>query len=907
MLRIHILTVSALLVTSGVLLSGSIGPAALPPPSPVDPLADALAMPAQATLLARLVASDGSLAERLLRAGHVSEAPPSPAPPSSLAAALGRLHAAAGLPPSQPDPLPPDLAAALAPLVDAVAAAAEAAQHAQAALSPEERAFLHAHLLTALDRAGLPGAEGDDARHALDLAARLDTRDLLLATAAVAAAADGFLASGPAATMAATWIDPSGMVEVGSTGPDCYTVERVLIVDLGGDDCYDNHPASYMPGSNLPVPVSVIVEVGGNDVYRTQALHASSQEFTWASAVGAAGIGLLVDRWGNDRHEASLTDVPGPCVEDPTVGSSRRHMVFAQGVGIAGVGALLDLGGDDAYLATSRNAVASPCHWSKSYVFAQGTGLHLGAGLLLDDTGNDRYDAHTHEAFEYDNVAHTMAQGSAASAVGTLLDKEGDDVYNATAVAEAPPASPIKGSHAYVFAQGSAFATREPAKFFTPSTAPALGCSLSYVDPSVAACVPAPCLFRPQAVDLQACNSAGAGLLVDLLGQDEFHAHAQTVEGPGCTVASWAVVSSQGSAAWDGLGALLNLDVWGADLFDLQADADANGGCSALARAHGQGFGGAILWDRADQPPLPLLGFGGLAGVDERNPRLAVGLMASGGLLEPDPCVSTTGDALVDPVLAVGCNTIGRYLSRAGNPYPTGLVDAPDQYSAAAGADNPGGTADAEAWVQGTGRSGTLAVPPLSAILPATVPAVHGIGVHLDVDGADFLTASTAATGATPAADTYAQAAGIQGTGVLVNLGDDDTYTAQATVAGVPMPANTHVQAYTEAATTTLPTFGPVCFAGPVNPQCVAYKASLLAVGVFADAFGTDSYSEAAERGAGCQADGQVLGAWPAPPLPGLGTVWWGTVLVHPCPLPPTPTTGNGLSVGVDWASGLKA
>ncbi len=110
------------------------------------------------------------------------------------------------------------------------------------------------------------------------------------------------------------------------------------------------------------------------------------------SLLAAGGIGMLVDRAGNDRYEG------GYC---------------SQGVAnYRGVGLLYDVNGTDNYSAGS---------------LSQGTGVFHGFGFLVDGAGADTY-----------NTNGSNAQGCGYDGgLGLLLEVEGKDVYNAIDSAQA--------------------------------------------------------------------------------------------------------------------------------------------------------------------------------------------------------------------------------------------------------------------------------------------------------------------------------------------------------------------------------------------------------------------------------------------------------------------------------------
>ncbi|MEZ0227204.1 MAG: hypothetical protein ACAI25_01145, partial [Planctomycetota bacterium] len=164
-----------------------------------------------------------------------------------------------------------------------------------------------------------------------------------------------------------------GAVIVGGSGPNDYSSEYALIVDLDGDDRYLRRAGS----GSREIPVGVAIDLGGDDRY--------SATEPFAQGAAFLGVGLLVDRAGDDTY---ASDEP-----------------FAQGAALAGAAALVDLGGRDEYRGT---------------YFCQGAAFLRGVGALLDREGSDRYEA------------STIAQGFAGpGALGVLVDGGGDDRYAA--------------------------------------------------------------------------------------------------------------------------------------------------------------------------------------------------------------------------------------------------------------------------------------------------------------------------------------------------------------------------------------------------------------------------------------------------------------------------------------------
>lgn len=150
----------------------------------------------------------------------------------------------------------------------------------------------------------------------------------------------------------------------------------LLVIDFGQDNLYDGSPGAT---SSLSNPVSVLIDLGGNDTYgRESTTHPPT------SGVGLMGVGLVIDTDGDDFYNGSI---------------------FAQGAGLFGVGVLLDRAGDDHYRAETS---------------AQGAG-YFGIGLCLDATGDD----------EYYLWGDGQGMGGVGGGIGACASYSGNDKYTA--------------------------------------------------------------------------------------------------------------------------------------------------------------------------------------------------------------------------------------------------------------------------------------------------------------------------------------------------------------------------------------------------------------------------------------------------------------------------------------------
>ncbi len=163
----------------------------------------------------------------------------------------------------------------------------------------------------------------------------------------------------------------------GGTLPDGQPI--LLLVDTGGDDRYE---APVGATSGLGYPVSVAIDVEGNDAY------------------GYAGSDGEPEVPGVPPADAAGRR-PAPPPGGQGYGPISNSRVGRQGSGVLGVGLLYDLAGDDTYT---------------SLKLSQGAGV-LGVGALFDGAGHDTY------------RCEQGCQAAAAYGIGLLLDADGRDTY----------------------------------------------------------------------------------------------------------------------------------------------------------------------------------------------------------------------------------------------------------------------------------------------------------------------------------------------------------------------------------------------------------------------------------------------------------------------------------------------
>jgi hypothetical protein len=212
-----------------------------------------------------------------------------------------------------------------------------------------------------------------------------------------------------------------GKVVIGGAGPNTYSEDAALILDLGGDDLYLNNAG----GTRSGMPLSLVIDWGGDDRY------VSRENFS--QAAGVLGGGILIDRGGRDAfisHDGSqgagFWGLGFLYHGDGNATFNARK--FSQGMGQMGIGMLINGGGDDRYL----------CSYG-----GQGLGLFGGAGILFDKTGNDLYQLGGLEPDFRDPTRATQSFGQGfglgsrsdkdkdgvPGGVGMLIDEKGDDEY----------------------------------------------------------------------------------------------------------------------------------------------------------------------------------------------------------------------------------------------------------------------------------------------------------------------------------------------------------------------------------------------------------------------------------------------------------------------------------------------
>jgi hypothetical protein len=304
-----------------------------------------------------------------------------------------------------------------------------------------------------------------------------------------------------------------GVVIVGAGDNNRYSGPAALIIDLGGDNVYALPPVES---------VQVIIDLDGNDQYLGLADgqlggavfgasllvdHGGDDVYIGgrvSQGAAALGVGMLVDHGGNDRFIAQE---------------------LAQGAGLGGLGVLISADGDNEYTATK---------------FAQGYGGALGAGLLHDRSGNDRYRAGFKHPSSYGEPGHFQSfsqgvgmgfRGSLAGGLGWLIDEAGDDDY--------------QGGH---FSQGTGY----------------------YLGWGLLLDQQGDDLYRGGRYSQGSAAHLGAGILIDLAGDDDYAGQVSASQGAAWDLALGMLIDcggndrhradefALGAAAQNAIGMLVN-------------------------------------------------------------------------------------------------------------------------------------------------------------------------------------------------------------------------------------------------------------------------------------------------------------------------------------------------------------
>ncbi len=215
-----------------------------------------------------------------------------------------------------------------------------------------------------------------------------------------------------------------GWVSIQGSGDDTNNGGDSLIIDLGGNDIYKGTIATPI---NEQWQIGTSIDFSGNDSYDGGSEPAQL-------ACGLFGISLLADLDGDDTYKAEENGIGAgvygsAMLADYAGNDTYESGYYTQATAVVGSGMLLDLSGDDGY---------------EIKAYGQAFANTLGAAILFDATGNDRYTARDdgNPVEIYNNASLSFSLGSAqgrradfgdghnlAGGVGIAADMEGNDTY----------------------------------------------------------------------------------------------------------------------------------------------------------------------------------------------------------------------------------------------------------------------------------------------------------------------------------------------------------------------------------------------------------------------------------------------------------------------------------------------
>lgn len=233
------------------------------------------------------------------------------------------------------------------------------------------------------------------------------------------------------------WGTPLGRIRITGTKDDKHSGYFPLLIDLGGNDLYEDVGRSFEPSGSLTNNISIVIDLAGNDVVKWQKVS--------GPGAGIFGINIWADLSGNDRYVGNNLGLGVGLFGSGLLWDSGGDDLYqggalTQGAGEYGLGVLLDEKGNDTYIAS---------------IAGQGFGGPGGIGILADMNGNDSYSCggvvpdqvpdrkKRHLGIHYLSMCQGFAFGikpQVSGGIGLLLDLDGDDSYKAD-----------------IFAQGSAY------------------------------------------------------------------------------------------------------------------------------------------------------------------------------------------------------------------------------------------------------------------------------------------------------------------------------------------------------------------------------------------------------------------------------------------------------------------
>lgn len=197
-----------------------------------------------------------------------------------------------------------------------------------------------------------------------------------------------------------------------------YEEETALLVDLGGNDTYQNNAGGGGGASDSDPRAALLVDQAGRDTYSPVDQRDASRDQVGLNGGAFEGSGFLFDRAGNDTYSSTL-EVAAPT--DP--GSKPVIQAGVNGGGHRGSGGLVDLAGNDTYLVHLDTAGTGAIDGNATA--AVNGGAWLGSGALFDGTGNDTYRV----LLDRSDTLSAGVNGGAFEGQGFLADGSGNDTY----------------------------------------------------------------------------------------------------------------------------------------------------------------------------------------------------------------------------------------------------------------------------------------------------------------------------------------------------------------------------------------------------------------------------------------------------------------------------------------------
>ncbi|MGA1194240.1 MAG: hypothetical protein ACO3ZG_07675 [Kiritimatiellia bacterium] len=217
-----------------------------------------------------------------------------------------------------------------------------------------------------------------------------------------------------------------GKIVIGTRGDDVHAGPALLVIDPDGDDRYLDGAGAA--NGLMGHPVSVLVDLAGDDVFDAAALLGAGTALWGVTAIMEAG--------GDDLYRADYAGqgaafFGASWFEDRSGDDAYRARAHAQAAATVGYGMLIDDAGNDAY---------------EVGFYGQGFGGVMGWGSLIDREGHDRYLAgndlpdHDRNPERFLSLAQGFSFGMrphAGGGVGALVDLEGNDTYMADVYGQA--------------------------------------------------------------------------------------------------------------------------------------------------------------------------------------------------------------------------------------------------------------------------------------------------------------------------------------------------------------------------------------------------------------------------------------------------------------------------------------